>query len=255
MSKVVNSLYLGLIIVIFPMIGLHCSAGDVEYRFGELKVYSFQAGMCRAYLIKDMSRGYLIDAGSPGQCENILRHMKAYGIDSLALIILTHGHFDHYGSAADLRDSTGAPIAIHEADSVWAARAQTPLPKIKTWGILGKMLLPLAQRVYRPKPTKADVILTDKQSLKPYGLHATIMHTPGHTPGSITIMVQDSIAFAGDLISARPTNHVQRYYAFDWDQVRESFHRLQNMKPAWTFPGHGTPPLSARDIQELKPRY
>ncbi|MFW5774681.1 MAG: MBL fold metallo-hydrolase [Chitinivibrionales bacterium] len=232
-----------------------CATGTDQYACGDWTVYGFKAGMCRVYLVKHERTGFLIDAGSPGQQEKILSVMKKSGIDSLGLIILTHGHFDHYGSAAALRDCTGAPIAIHRADAPFLQEGSTPLPKTKSWGRLGKMFLPLAEMVYSPESTTADILLEDNQELARFGLDASVVHTPGHTPGSICIMLQDSIAFVGDLISARPTNHVQRYYAFDWNQVRESFYRLRKLKPSIAFPGHGSPPLSGEDVQKLKPKY
>ncbi|MFP4415649.1 MAG: MBL fold metallo-hydrolase [Fibrobacterota bacterium] len=232
-----------------------CEGEPQTHTFGELVIYSFQAGMCRVYLIKHKNIGYLIDTGSPGQQNRILEKMHQAGVDSLAMIILTHGHFDHYGSARALRDSTGASIAIHRADAQYMAEGKTPLPRTKTWGILGKLFLPVAEMIYSPESTSADILLEDKQNLSTMGLNATIMHTPGHTPGSICIMLQDSLAFVGDLISARPTNHVQKYYAFDWEHVRKSFYRLKKSNPSIAFPGHGNHPLSKDDIQKLRPNY
>ena len=83
-----------------------------------VRVDGFDAGMCRVYLIETGSSLFLVDAGSPGEEKKILRHIKKYGEKKLRLIFITHGHFDHYGSAAALQRLTGALIAIHKDDAM-----------------------------------------------------------------------------------------------------------------------------------------
>src|ERR1700722_816067 len=61
-------------------------------------------------------RAILIDAGRPTDVPRILAFLQAHQIDNLALILLTHGHWDHAGGAAQLRAVTKAPIALHRAD-------------------------------------------------------------------------------------------------------------------------------------------
>jgi glyoxylase-like metal-dependent hydrolase (beta-lactamase superfamily II) len=216
-----------------------------------IRVEGFDAGMCRVYLIETKSGLFLVDAGSPGEEKRILRHIKKYGDKKLRLIFITHGHFDHYGSAAALRRLTGALIAIHKDDAQAMAEGRTELDSVGSLGVIGRPMLPLAEKVLRPEKTQADLLLNDGDSLNAYGLPAVVVHTPGHTRGSSTLLVLDSLAFVGDLIAARPWAELQCYYANSWGEINSSLRRLKRLSPARIFAGHGQHVLERKELQKL----
>ena len=206
-------------------------------------VHGIQAGMGRAYLIESDAGLVLVDAGSP-HCERIiLRRMRALGRDDLRLIFVTHAHLDHYGSAAALRRITGAPIAIHSADADAIACGETILGETRGRGRLLAPLFPWLERYLQPEPTPPDLLVNDGDTLASFGLSATVFHTPGHTPGSCSLLVDGCLAFVGDLLSGGGRPHPQRYFADDWGAIRDSLSRLQSLQPAWIYPGHGRRPI------------
>lgn len=217
-----------------------------------IRVHRIQVGISVAYLIEGDSGLILVDAGSPGHEQKILRKMQEVGRTDLRLIFITHAHFDHYGCAAAIRRHTGAPIAVHTADSEALAHGETPLGHVRSWGILGKWLLPVAERLWPPEPTAPDMRVEDGDSFEDFGFDACAVHTPGHTPGSSSLLVNDSLLFVGDLVSSRPWLFAQCYYAHDWSQVTESVERLIALDARWVFPGHG-PPVRAEKIRKLLP--
>jgi hydroxyacylglutathione hydrolase len=206
-------------------------------------VHTIRTLWSNAYLIENPHGVYLVDTGAPGSEPTILRALRALGRSDLRLIFLTHAHFDHDGSAATLRRITGAPVAIHRADAPYLARGETPIGSVShnLTGRLGHMLLPLLPAVGQaPESLQADVLLEDGDRLDAYGLDAVVVHTPGHTPGSSTLLVERRLAFAGDLLSSRSRPQPQRFYATDWSQLPESLRRLQTLHPEWVYPGHGS---------------
>ena len=209
-----------------------------------LEVCSVWAGWGCPHLIAGKRGVVMVDAGWPGHEQRILQAVQAWGRGDLCLIYITHGHFDHYGSAAALRRLTGAPIAIHRADAEAMACGQTNLGSARNGGQIGAWFLPLVERWRPPEPTPPDVLLTDGESLEAFGLEGIAVHTPGHTPGSSCLLVERRIAFAGDLISRTGIPHAQQLYADDWTAVAESVQRLQNLGPEWTYAGHGRRPVS-----------
>jgi glyoxylase-like metal-dependent hydrolase (beta-lactamase superfamily II) len=210
-----------------------------------------RAGLSTAHLVQADRGWILVDTGSPGQEERILSALRGLGGGELRLIYITHAHFDHYGSARAVRERTGAPITIHVADQAAMAAGETPIHSVRGHGWIGRLLLPLAERVLDPEPTLADILLTDDQHLGAYGLDAVVIHTPGHTPGSSSLIVAHDVAFVGDLLSTTGRLHAQSLYASDWSQLARSVVRLKRQPLSRIYAGHGRRPARAAQLQQL----
>lgn len=216
-----------------------------------MKIHTLSLRWSQAYLMETESGLYLIDAGVRGYEKQVLEAMRGLGRSDLRLIFITHAHLDHYGSAAALRNLTGAPIAIHHADGDTMTHAGTPLGNPRGWGKLLEKMMPLLQPFLQPPLTRADVLLRDGDNLETFGLQARILHTPGHTPGSSCLIVEDKFAFAGDMLSTHGQPHAQRYIAFDWELTSGSLKRLIELGPELTYPGHGPRPIFRNEMQDL----
>jgi hydroxyacylglutathione hydrolase len=215
-------------------------------------IRSFQAGQSVAHLIDLPSGLILVDAGSPGKERRILQEVERMGGGNLRLIFITHAHFDHYGSAAAVRHLTGAPVAIHEKDVDFMARGETPLGSVRGRGKVAQIFLPLAELLYRPEPTKADIVFTGGDRFDEFDVEVAAVHLPGHTPGSSGLFVDNKIAFVGDLISTTGRPHAQPYYATDWSEIAQSLERLRTFAPEWVYPGHGLQPLPGSELDQLR---
>ena len=218
-----------------------------------LTVWRINLGVTNAYLIESESGLVLVDAGLPLQAGLIRRALEHTGRgDELRLIYITHAHVDHYGSAAAIRAETGAPIAIHSDDAAAMSAGESPLGQIRDWEWFSQTTIPWIERMIAIlEPTTPDLVVADGDRLDEYGLDGYVLWTPGHTPGSSTLIVADRYAFAGDLVSATGDPHAQSSYAFDWPEVGESLARLQVVGPALTFAGHGSEPITADELQAL----
>jgi glyoxylase-like metal-dependent hydrolase (beta-lactamase superfamily II) len=219
-------------------------------------VHIIQAGMGCAHLIEGDAGLVLVDAGSPGNEHRILRQMRAVGRravgrDDLRLILITHAHFDHDGSAAALRRLTGAPIAIHRDDAGALARGETRLGAARGRGIAGQVVLELLGMHLCAEPSPADILLEEGDHLARYGLDAVVLHTPGHTSGSCCLLVERRLVFVGDLLSNNGRPSIQRYYAQDWSIIGDSVDRVQAARPEWVYTGHGRRPMSGETLQRL----
>lgn len=219
-----------------------------------LQVHSLHLGLGRAYLLESPHGLILVDCGSVRQERQVMQIMKRLERFDLHLILITHAHLDHYGSAAALRRLTGAPVAIHRADASAMAQAQTNVGQARGFGRLIRAILPLAELVLRPEPVEADLSLEDGNDLGNFGLIAQVVHTPGHTPGSICLWVENRLVFAGDLVLTSGRPHVQQLYAQDWSLIPSSLARIQALHPQWTYPGHGRLPLNGDALQKLRAR-
>lgn len=216
-----------------------------------LKIHTLTLRLSLAYLIEGQAGMILVDAGLRGESRLVLRKMKELERDDLRLIFITHAHLDHYGSAAELRRITRAPIAVHHQDEEAMALGETRLGSARSMGRALEPLLALVHPLLRPEPAKADLIVEDGFHLRGYGLDAKVLHTPGHTDGSCCLVVEDRLAFSGDLITYRGGARLQRYFAQDWSALPASLGRLQAQQPEWVYPGHGREPIMAEDLQSL----
>jgi glyoxylase-like metal-dependent hydrolase (beta-lactamase superfamily II) len=87
---------------------------------------------------------------------------------------------------------------------------------------------------------KPDIYLTDGQSLKEYGLNAKIIHIPGHTKGSLGIITDDGILFAGDTFTNRKKPDTATYIE-NSNALKNSMANLKKMNITTIYPGHGKP--------------
>ncbi len=215
-------------------------------------IHSLKLGGSRAYLLETNEGLLLIDAGYPGNEKKVINYMRKLGRSDLKLIFLTHGHFDHYGCAAALKRLTGARIAIHRADSAALVNGKTPLGQVRSWARISAAILPLAARIWNIEGVTPDTLLEDEDLIDGFGVKIQVMHTPGHTPGSCCLIVDDTSAFVGDLIATRPVIFVQKYYAHDWEGVAQSLQRLKDIGPARIYCGHGSRVLNREQLDRLK---
>jgi hydroxyacylglutathione hydrolase len=137
---------------------------------------------CNCYIVADEAskEAIIIDPGA-GASE-ILKRVKDTGYE-IRFIVLTHSHPDHIGALGEVKEATGAKVAIHadEADSLQRGRQ---------FGRMSPSSQPL------PAP---DRLLKDGDSLDVGNMHFSVLHTPGHTRGGISLLV-DGVLFSGDTL-------------------------------------------------------
>lgn len=190
---------------------------------GDLTVKRFVIGPLgtNCYVVADVStkEACLIDPGSDP--EPIKSYITGEGF-TVKFIINTHGHYDHVGANASFR----APIFIHELDAEFLTDPVKNLSRVFTSGIVS----PKAGRLLR----EGDMIKLGAHDLK-------ILHTPGHTPGSISV-VTEGMAFTGDALFAGSIGRSDFEYG-DQDQlIRSITDKLLTLKDDTViYPGHGEP--------------
>src|SRR4030043_1045076 len=83
-----------------------------------VEIIQFPLGRANAFIVRG-KRPIVVDTGYPGSAPAIIEKLKENGIDpkSVSLILITHGHADHFGNAAELKKLTGAPVAVHKLDA------------------------------------------------------------------------------------------------------------------------------------------
>jgi len=198
----------------------------------------------KVYLVEGEEESILVDTLFPGSGKRIVKFLTKKGIDlrKIKLILITHGHIDHYGSALELKGKIEAPIVIHELD------AEGPRKGINVH-IYPRSLLEKILNLYvsrqRTQPFEPDVLLEGEEGdFKDYGIEAKWIRTPGHTQGSISVVLPGEAAIVGDLITGKFGFLKKPAYPLwveDKQQLRESVKKLLNCSPKIFLAGHGGP--------------
>lgn len=185
----------------------------------------------------------LIDTGFRGSSARIVDFIHRLGRSEieLSLIILTHNHLDHVGGLADLRKCTPAKVAAHRAD-VSSTEGPPPYPRVVQKTLQTPPFSAL-RPVFSIAASEIDIPLAGGEMLPPLG-GLSVIHTPGHTPGSICLfcprqrllMVGDSLSKLGQ--SPRPPH---RLVSADIPKALDSVKAIARLDFDILCFGHGRP--------------
>jgi hydroxyacylglutathione hydrolase len=164
-------------------------------------IIPLRLGVINSFIIKG-KKAVLVDTGYPGNADKILRHLERNHIypGDLSLIILTHGHIDHYASAEELRAATGAPVAIYRVDAAYIGKGLNYLGN--PTGLAGQVIKTLVGRrnEVRARVLIPDILIDGEIDLSAFGVQGRVIPTPGHTEGSISVILPEGKSIVGDLI-------------------------------------------------------
>jgi hydroxyacylglutathione hydrolase len=189
-----------------------------------------------AFLIES-KRPVLVDTGMPGEEQLIVEAMAKVGYSA-------HAHIDHAGSTAALQHLSKAPCLVQKEDAAdLAAGVNTVPPPDSLMGWLIQRFL------IKPYPSVvADIVVEEKLDMHVFGVAAQIIHTPGHTPGSCSVVFDSGEAIVGDLLmggylgghlfAGKPGYH---YFVNSKDDLHRSIRKLLDMNVHTFYTGHGGP--------------
>ena len=166
--------------------------------------------------------GAIIDPGA--DAEEILKNVRDLGLKT-KFIVLTHGHIDHIGALKEVKDATGAEVAIHTDDA-------------KSLHEQGQSLSVLFGLSYSPPPPP-DRLLKGGDSIDIGDLHLLVLHTPGHSPGGICLLGEE-VVFSGDTLFNYGIGRTD-LPGGSYSQLMNSIHTKLMILPdnAIVYPGHG----------------
>ncbi len=208
-------------------------------------IQTIDVGGVNCFLAKTNAGDFiLMDTGFASKRAGLEQALHSAGCEPghLKLIVLTHGDADHAGNAAYLRERFGTKIAMHPGDSGMVERGDMNFnrkAKPDKVAFLFRVILFLFGRQMELDLFKADIALQDGQSLKDYGMDATVLRLPGHSLGSIGILTASGDLYCGDLVwnMDKPGFH----FIDDMDAATNSVQKLKGLGVKTLYPGHGKP--------------
>lgn len=223
------------------------------------KLFCITNFFTNSYLIENDSSIILIDAGWPQFKESLIKGiLKAgYEIWDITHIVFTHHHVDHAGLSLFLKERSGALTAAHSLDSLYIS-GQAKLTDTSSLGTFGKLhsaFFSIPEQAYFP-PCEVDIHLREGESYD-FLEGLEIVHTPGHTEGSISVLNRDeSWIIAGDSISHlfNVLWHPTLSYSVSLTNIHDSFKKISELKTETVMFGHG-PPIKGKAYGKIKKFY
>jgi hydroxyacylglutathione hydrolase len=208
------------------------------------RVVQIPLGYVNAFLIRG-KQTIIVDTGYGGHEKKIIEKLNALDIrpKSVSLIIITHGHRDHFGGVEEVQRFTGAPVAIHRNDYLALTKGNMSLTP-RTF--LGRILHIFAKETSAiPGFIESDslILIDDKFTLNEYGVDGFVLNTPGHTQGSLSVHLASGEAIIGDMCMGilRKKKAGFPLVADDIGQLYHSLKLVLAHSPTVIYAGHGGP--------------
>ncbi len=203
-------------------------------------------GDCNVYLIDGRSEYALVDAGAGLGVSRIVANIEELELDlkKLKTLFLTHSHFDHIGGAQEMQEKLTCKTLVHREDA----------ESIKALG--ENVLMDMAkQKGINFKAPRIDRVLSGNEVVKVGDIDVKIIHTPGHTPGCISLSLEErdgkKAILTGDIASTNGRLGFINGPGFDLNAWKSSLKKLLNERPERLYPGHNTFMLS-NAVEDLK---
>lgn len=208
-----------------------------------MRVHRLPLHGTNAYVISG-DHHILVDTGPERALTSLLNGLANIGLggEDLSLVLVTHAHATAVGNAAYLQRVFHVPVAVHGADApVLASGVDRSVSITKPVGAIMRWLGDT--RFEAPTP---DVVFGHTMSLEPFGVRGTVVHTPGHTIGSTSVVLPGGDAIVGDLLMggffggrlwpSRPSHH---YFAEVPQRIARSLALLNRLGVQRLHPGTG----------------
>ncbi len=181
------------------------------------------ASNCYIVGSESSKHGLIIDPGA--EAKLILKTVNDLSL-TISLIVVTHAHIDHIGALAPVKESTGAKFAIHEAEAA------------ASLGMFSRMLSSMTGGSFT-QPPKPDRLLKDRDTIEIADLKFTVLFTPGHSPGGISLYGH-GILFSGDTLFNYGIGRTD-FPGCSYEQIMGSIKNKLMILPNETivYPGHG----------------
>ncbi len=220
----------------------------------------------------ETNNGYLlIDAGMGRNYQTFLRKFQRMNVDikKIEYIFLTHHHSDHTAFLSDFLKDTEAKLIVHKKEVSNLEEGRNIIGQYKKnvlFNVLNKTLKKIINNTFtlvsRPgcpsnsilkkiindtftpvKVRSEDIIIEgdDTELLKSIGIDGVILHTPGHTDGSLSIVMSDGTAFVGDTVMNFILSSPNPFVFQSMEEVFKSWEKLHQNGAKTLYPAHGKP--------------
>jgi hydroxyacylglutathione hydrolase len=155
------------------------------------KIIQVLSGRSNVFLLTNSQSNILIDTSPEFMWKTLQKRLDSLRIKQLNLLILTHSHFDHAANAAKIKEKYKARVLIHQCEAKYLVTGDNILPA--GTNPISKFLVRVFTKQFRSiaryQPCNFDYTVDNIYDLSTFGFNAFLIHTPGHTQGSISLII------------------------------------------------------------------
>lgn len=220
------------------------------------EIYLFSTGFSNTYLVRFRGKSILTDTSLKANYSKLKKELARAGlqISQTDYLFLTHTHYDHCQNAAQIKKQSGCKVIVSENAATYIKKGDSPLPKgtnsyskivIGLGDVFGKFMNHF-------EPFEADIFVKDERQTIEGFPEIEIRQTPGHSPDSISLIVDGEYALVGDTAFGIFKNSAFPPFANDIPQLYRSWGRLLSSSCKFYLPGHGKPVTRKKLEEEWK---
>lgn len=205
------------------------------------RIVQVVSGRSNVFLLTNGEKNVLIDTSTKYVWRLLVWRLNKMNISHIDYLILTHTHRDHAGNSYRIREKYKALVIVHQSEASFLTSGNNIVPKgtNRFSNLLMNFIKNMAP-LFQYRPCAYDLLVDKTFELKDYGFNAYIMHTPGHTKGSMSVIVDNEIAIVGDCMFGVFKGSVFPPFATDVGQMMESWGRLLETGCSVFLPSHGS---------------
>ena len=209
---------------------------------GGIRIIRILSGRSNTFLVTNGTKNILVDTGCGFEWRLLKLRLNKLTVYHLDCLILTHSHFDHAGNANRIRKTFKTPVIIHCKETQYLASGSGPVPGgTFAWSrAVVKMFSGLARSAGGFRSCRYDIAVESVYELRDFGINAYILHTPGHTAGSVSVIIEDEIALTGDTMFGVFPGSAFPPFAEDPKQLINSWGKLLDTGCSLFLPSHGS---------------
>jgi hydroxyacylglutathione hydrolase len=198
-----------------------------------------------AYLLELQGKLFLIDSGLKGSEGSTAAACRRIGFSAadIAMILLTHTHYDHAGAAAALRAESGAKLLVHRVEAEVLRSGYSPFPAGANG--IGKVATGIFQRLLKGgaafPSVEPDIEIDRPTDLHRYGFPGRAVPVPSHSAGSLAFLTDEGDCVCGDVLFNVFPGSVFPPFADEPAALPAIWRQLLDLGARQFYPGHGRP--------------
>lgn len=204
-----------------------------------ITVYRLESPRCNCFAIVTEQEKWLVDTSTMCCRYRIQKQLEACGIYELTGIILTHSHINHVEAAAWFAQEYACPVYVHDSELHFVQTGDCLIPNAASPSMhwIEKLVAYVPFLNKYPACREAQALKFEEPLI--WNEHIKLLETPGHSEGSISILIDEELAIVGDMMKRSGASHVRLMWANQPGLVEVSWKKLLQEECEWFLPSHG----------------